>query len=488
MKATSDETLSDTTGSARRPRSAPELVTALVVAWSADEPHRIGEVAIPPPGSPGAEVVWGRGGDDGHAHRLLHQRHRPGRVFQAGQVSTPRVSRHQLRVRARADQGLEITNVGRAPVLHNGALATSFVAVPGDVIEIGRQIAFMCLHRPLFLPGAGIDPGFSFGEPDAHGIVGESPAIWELRRRVTFVGPQAGHVLVCGESGTGKELVARALHATSPRAAAPLVARNAATLPEGLVDAELFGNLKNYPNPGTPERAGLIGEADGSTFFLDEIGEISAATQAHLLRVLDGGEYHRLGEARPRSANLRLIAATNRPESALKHDLLARFVFRIDVPALDGRREDIPRIALHLLRGIASSDAVIAARFFEGGVPRVSLGFVRRLVQRTYSTHVRELSALLWQALLESRGDWIEEPEDAFSSVELSAAEPPAPDARRSAGSPAEAALSPSAIQAVLDAHNGVIEDAWRALDLSSRHALTRLIKKHGIEIRRRRR
>lgn len=97
------------------------------------------------------------------------------------------------------------------------------------------------------------------------------------------------------------------------------MARNAATLPEGLLDAELFGNIKNYPNPGTPERAGLVGEADGSTLFLDEIGEISQVAQAHLLRVLDDGEYHRLGEAKARKSHLRLISATNRLESVEKN-------------------------------------------------------------------------------------------------------------------------------------------------------------------------
>ena len=132
-------------------------------------------------------------------------------------------------------------------------------------------------------------------------------------------------MLVRGESGTGKELCAAAIHGLSARGARPLVARNAATFPAGLVDAELFGNAKNYPNPGTAERDGLIGEADGTTLFLDEIGELPAAPQAHLLRVLDrNGEYQRLGDSRPRCADLRVVAATDRAVSELKHDFAAR--------------------------------------------------------------------------------------------------------------------------------------------------------------------
>jgi DNA-binding NtrC family response regulator len=292
---------------------------------------------------------------------------------------------------------------------------------------------------------------------------------------------------VRGESGTGKELVARALHASSERAARTLVSRNAATLPEGLLDAELFGNIKNYPNPGTPERAGLVGEADGSTLFLDEIGEISQAAQAHLLRVLDSGEYHRLGESKTRTSHLRLIGATNRPESALKHDLAARFVFRIDVPSLNERRQDIPLLAVHLLRQIAKRDDSIATRFFEGDTPRLSLTFVRYLLRHSYTTHIRELSRLLWQALSESQGDKIRAPAGFGERVVDVAGEIPDPVGLDAAPGAIElpAGLSPETIQACLDAQNGVIEDAWRPLGLSSRHALSRLIKKYGIEIRR---
>jgi DNA-binding NtrC family response regulator len=481
-----ETTLPDTSSENAEQRSGPPLSPVLVLAWSSDELERIGEVAVPPPGTPGDAVVWGRAGAGGAERRLLLQRQRPGRTAVAGEVSSPKVSRSQLRVEPISDRALQITNLGRSSVLHNGEDKASFQVCPGDVIEVGRQLVLLCVRRPAWLAGPPLDDSFPFGGVDPNGIVGESAEIWELRRRLAFIASRDGHVLVGGESGTGKELVARALHERSARGSRPLVARNAATLPDGIVDAELFGNQKNYPNPGMPERPGMVGEADGSTLFLDEIAEVSTALQAHLLRLLDSGEYHRLGEARARRADLRLVGATNRPDSALKHDLLARFAFRLRVPSLNERREDIPLLLVHLLRQIAARDSTIAGRFFSGAAPRISPAFVRALLRHPFSTNVRELNAILWQALADSPGDRIEAPAGLGDHV-------PEADERTSdpggtcpiaPANDAPPGLSPAAIQARLDAHNGVIEDAWRSLGLSSRHALARLIKKHDLEIR----
>ena len=121
-----------------------------------------------------------------------------------------------------------------------------------------------------------------------------------------------------------------------------MISRNAASFPETLIDAELFGNARNYPNPGMPERPGL----------------------------LDSGEYQRLGESRPRKADFRLVAATNRPDSYLKEDVLARLRIRVEVPDLNARREDIPLVARHLLRRIARNDPELARRYFPDGDPR----------------------------------------------------------------------------------------------------------------------
>jgi DNA-binding NtrC family response regulator len=217
--------------------------------------------------------------------------------------------------------------------------------------------------------------------------------------------------------------------------------------------------------------------------LLDEFAELPAAQQTHVLRVLDAGEYTRLGEARMRTSDFRLVAATNREESALKHDVLARLTFRIQVPDLNARREDVPLLAVHLLRRIAKRDPEAVARFFSGSPetqePRIATRTMRTLVERTWSTHVRELEGLLWEAVLASRGDTLTLPTSPSTSAAATASTSAA--VATTEGSD----LTPAAIQACLDANNGVIERAWRPLGLPSRHALARLIRKHGLELRR---
>ena len=173
------------------------------------------------------------------------------------------LSRVQLNISV-GDEALSVENVGRAPLLHGDRETQTAQVRSGNTIQIGGQLLLLCVRRPSFFTGEPVDEtSHAFGEPDRDGIVGESEAAWQLRRRIGFVAPRAGHVLVAGASGTGKELVAKALHAHSPQGHRPLVARNAATIPEGLIDAELFGNAKNFPNPGMAERPGIIGQADG---------------------------------------------------------------------------------------------------------------------------------------------------------------------------------------------------------------------------------
>jgi len=338
---------------------------------------------------------------------------------------------------------------------------------------------FVCVARPRTLPALqhAMAPG-AFGEADAHGLVGESPAIWELRDRCALVGSLSAHVLLLGASGTGKELVAHAIHAQSRRRGAKLVARNAATFPAGLIDAELFGNLAGYPNPGMSERPGVIGEADGGTLFLDEIAEMPPELQSHLLRVLDdAGDYARLGEARRRHADLRVIAATNRSPDSLKHDLAARLALRLVLPALDARREDVPMLARHLLRRHARKDAPIGVRFFASwdgttGEPRLAPALVRALVAHRYTTNVRELDALLLRALVASRGATLELPDDL--ATDLARARPPRPR-------PASPAYSAEQIRDALARCGGVREKAWRELGMANRYVLKRLMKKYGI-------
>lgn len=318
-----------------------------------------------------------------------------------------------------------------------------------------------------------------------------------------------------GESGTGKELVARTVHALSQRAGKPFLSRNAATLPSGLIDAELFGNVKNYPNPGTPERPGIIGQADGTTLFLDEIGEMPLESQAHLLRVLDaGGEYQRLGDPLSRRSRFCLVAATNRSPELLKHDVLSRFAYRTMTPTLQARREDIPLLVCHLLRGIAARHPHVASFFgpAAGGAkgsqgretgqpsepawPRVAMELIDALVRWPYTLHLRELEEHLVRAVMKSRGDMLEyEPPRATSSPPRTSVEPPtiavaagdeAPGGRRDSPPEPDRSSVPlvtrEEVLSALERTGWIIRRAYRELGLQSRYQLYRLMDKHGIE------
>jgi two-component system nitrogen regulation response regulator GlnG/two-component system response regulator HydG len=337
----------------------------------------------------------------------------------------------QIHLAAAPGGGLLVENVGACALKHNGREVVRADVAPGDTLELSKELLFLCVRREArtSAPGGALAvPHHPFGEADAFGIVGESPLVWALRHRIVAVARQRAHVFIRGESGSGKELVARALHARSPRSGRPMVSRNAATIPEGLADAELFGNVRGYPNPGMPERPGLLGEAHESTLFLDEFADLPKSLQAHLLRVMDDGEYQRLGDAKARRSDARILAATNRPERDIKHDVLARFKIHFDVPDLDARREDIPLLVAHLLRQHAAADPLIAARLFPDGdpsaAPRISPIAVLALVQHRYTTHVRELDKLVFDAALRGRNRYLELTTEVSRSIDAVFAAP----------------------------------------------------------------
>jgi two-component system nitrogen regulation response regulator GlnG/two-component system response regulator HydG len=340
-----------------RERRDPAPATGLVGVWTTEGPRTLG--ALVPVVRP---TTYGREGDATRMHQ------RPGVNVVLDPPSGNRLSRLQLRHAPLSGGRVSVERLGRASVRVRGERVEQAVLSVGDTLEVSEHALFLCVQRPERLPPA-LDAATlarfdaSFGGPDPFGLVGESPALWALRDRLAFVAPRPGHVLVLGPSGVGKELVARAVHRLSTRAAGPFIARNAATIPASLADAELFGHARHYPNTGMPERPGLVGEADGGTLLLDEIGELPEAQQAHLLRLMDAGEYQRLGEPRTRHAQLRIVAATNRPPEALKPDFLARFRHVIEVPPLAARREDLPLLCRHLLERALSDDAALSARF-----------------------------------------------------------------------------------------------------------------------------
>lgn len=449
-----------------------QLVLGFVVFWCPEQPGHVGAFIPVVSGSDRRPKILGRGGalaTDPYV-RLEPELQRPSANLRLGPFNCAALSRSQLHVSPAPAKCLRVANVGKCPLYLNGGSVTDALVRVGDLLEVGRQLTLLCVERPLRLPG---DVGLirhEFGQPDRHGIVGESPAVWQLRQALESIAGRRGHVLILGASGTGKELIARAVH-DAGNARGPFVARNAGTLPESLLDAELFGNARGYPNAGMPERVGLIGAAHGGSLFLDEIAELPITAQTHLLRVLDEGEYQSLGDATSRRSVFRLIAATNQPESALRSDVQARFTFRINVANLAQRREDVTLIARHMLKRMADDDRALVARLFsELGEPRFAASLLRHLASHPFSNNVRELRNLLWQtaidgddSALEWRGPLVEKCEEPEGTSKIDGAA--------------------SELQRALDANNGSIERTWRALGLPSRFAMMRLIKKHGLRI-----
>lgn len=452
-----------------------EEVLTLVVCWSAHGDH-LGEVLRVPAEGPRTGWTFGSGTAEVEHGKLRLTRHRPG-FREARPFESPLVARVELGLSAHA-QGIDVQGLGACRLVANDGRRVQRVLVRlGETLELENQLLFICTSQPQELPGPVPDAALHpFGLADRHGIVGESPAAWKLRENIAFMAARSGHLLLIGQSGTGKELVAQAVHALSTRGHRPLIARNAAVFPPGLVDAELFGNVLNYPNVGSPERPGLIGQAQGSVLFLDEIGELPHDLQAHLLRVLDsGGEYQRLGEPRSRTADVRIVGATARSVDQLRLDFGARFRLRLDVPGLDERREDIALVARHLLTQGAESDPLTERLFQSKGHGfGVTPALMRFLVTHRYRAHVRELDALLWQAIANSNG-CLDLPAMLASSARANPADlPPRPAASREPPTPSE-------IRACLERHGGVQERVWRDLGMSSRYALKRLIRKYAL-------
>ena len=185
-----------------------------------------------------------------------------------------------------------------------------------------------------------------------NGMVGSSPAFQKALEQVSLVAETDTSVLILGESGVGKELVARAVHDRSGRTDKPMIKVNCASIPKDLFESEFFGHVKGSFTGAIRDRAGRFELADGGTLFLDEVGEIPLDMQSKLLRVLQEGTYERIGEEKTRSADVRIVAATNRDllkeveEKRFRQDLYYRLsVFPINIPSLRERQEDIPELA-----------------------------------------------------------------------------------------------------------------------------------------------
>ncbi|HEX9633046.1 MAG TPA: sigma-54 dependent transcriptional regulator [Gemmatimonadales bacterium] len=343
-----------------------------------------------------------------------------------------------------------------------------------DAVRATRLGAFQFLEKPLSPEGvlttvrAALDLAGLRAEnralraamPPADDLVGDSPGMREVRNLIARVGPTPSRVLITGESGTGKELVARAIHRQSPRAARPMVSVNCAAIPRDLVESELFGHEKGAFTGATQRRRGRFELADGSTLFLDEIGELPFGAQAKLLRVLEEHTLERVGGEHPRLIDVRVIAATNRDlagemtAGGFREDLFFRLnVFPVRVPPLRERVEDLPALVAHLARVAGARCARPPLRFDERAMGR--------LRAHSWPGNVRELANVIERLTILGGDDLVRA---ADVEVVLGRAAHRSPDAMRGASlTEALAAYERGMIeQALTDAAGNVAEAARR--------------------------
>jgi formate hydrogenlyase transcriptional activator len=234
-------------------------------------------------------------------------------------------------------------------------------------------------------------------------IVGESPALLSVLKKVETVAPTDSTVLVYGETGTGKELIARAVHDLSPRKGRTFVKLNCAAIPSGLLESELFGHERGAFTGAIAQKIGRFELANGGTLFLDEVGDISLELQSKLLRVLQEQEFERLGGTRTIKVNVRLVAATNRDlakmvaDKDFRSDLYYRLnVFPLVLPPLRERLDDIPRLVRHFTQRFA--------RRMGRRIETISTAVMDALVRYPWPGNVRELQNVIERAVILSQG------------------------------------------------------------------------------------
>jgi transcriptional regulator with PAS, ATPase and Fis domain len=239
-------------------------------------------------------------------------------------------------------------------------------------------------------------------EPDPTGvtaaIVGETAAVRVVRRLITRIAASPSNVLITGESGTGKELVARAIHAASPRHRRPFVALNCGAIPEGLMESQLFGHVKGAFTGAITASVGLLAAANGGTFVLDEIGELPLALQVKLLRVIEDREVWAVGATKPSRVDVRIVASTNRDLRAeveagrFREDLFYRLnVVRVTMPPLRERAADIPPLVAHFIEKLNAKLSMTSR-----GVEPEAL---RALIAYRWPGNVRELENVVERAI-----------------------------------------------------------------------------------------
>jgi DNA-binding NtrC family response regulator len=303
-------------------------------------------------------------------------------------------------------------------------------------------------------------------------LIAESESMQPVLNLIARIGPSDANVLITGEHGTGKEVIARTLHALSERANRPMVTVNAGGLSEGVFESELFGHMKGAFTDARTDRIGRFEFADGGTLFLDEIANVPLNLQSKLLRVLETGEFERVGSSHTRRVNVRVLAATNVDVGAevaagrFREDLLFRLnTIEIRLPNLRDRQRDIELLAHHFLR--------VYTERYRKKISGFDPAAMQSLREHPWPGNVRELDHAIERAVLLSAGPLIR-------SVDLGLrAAPPSGTPRLEEMNLEE--VEKHLIQRMLARHGGNVSQAANALGLS-RSALYRRLEKFGLE------
>lgn len=292
--------------------------------------------------------------------------------------------------------------------------ATDFVAKPFQFEELMHTLRTALEQRRLRNENAylreQLDERFGLGA-----MIGRSPRMRALFQTIETVAPTTMTILITGETGTGKEMVARAIHLTSPRREQRFVALNCTAIPEGLLEAELFGHVRGAFTGAVGSRQGRIEQAHHGTLFLDEVGTMAMSLQTKLLRVLQEREFERIGDGKPIKVDVRVVAATNCDlarmvkEGSFREDLYYRLnVIQIELPALRDRREDIPLLVQHFVQKFThrqeGEPAASATSTGPGGGPwpppqMVSQEAMRRMMAYVWPGNVRQLENAIERAI-----------------------------------------------------------------------------------------